>query len=175
MKFNKMNLKLISRASLFLLLGMMTACAPQGAVDPAASASSAACRSLSFSPDEFDLVNSQFNISIRFSDQTVTATEASNGCSRSLTPAEVSDILAKVRSISTCSTGSGTAANSLSARNSTQTFGIDNPSASNVTMNGGFNTFYSQMVSLKDDVLSASARPLKIPVNLPGPLAALIE
>lgn len=159
MKLILMNLKLKSRSILLLGLGMMTACAPQGAVEPAASASAAACRSLSFSPDEFDLVNSQFNISIKFNDQTVTATEASNGCSRPLSLAERNDILAKVRSISTCSTGSGTASNSLSARNSSQTFGIDNPSASNVTINGGFNTFYSQIVALKDDVLSNCATP----------------
>jgi hypothetical protein len=159
MNLNQMNLKLMSRSIFLLSLGMMTACAPQGAVDPAASASAAACRSLSFLPDEFDLVNNQFNISIKFSDQTVTATEASNGCSRALSLAERDEILAKVRSISTCSTGSGTASNSLSARNATQTFGIDNPTASNVTINGGFNTFYSQIVALKDDVLSACATP----------------
>lgn len=141
--------------STLLVISMsMTACAPQGGVDPEAAASAASCRSLSFLPDEFELASTQFNLSIRFSDQTVTVTEGANGCSRALTSAEQNDILAKVRSISTCSLGNGVSTNSLSARSSSQYFGIDNPSASNVTMTGGYNTFHSQLVNLKDDVLS---------------------
>lgn len=159
MKIKQMVLN--SRSILVLTLTVtsisLTACAPQGSVDPAAAASAASCRSLDFQPDEFELASTQFNISIRFSNQTVTATEGASGCSRSLTSAEQSDILAKVRSISTCSLGNGVSANSLSARSTTGYFGIDNPSAANVTMTGGYNTFHSQLVNLKNDVLNGCA------------------
>jgi hypothetical protein len=133
----------------------LTGCAANGDPNSAVNASRAACRSVDFEPVELTYGNATVSLAIRFDNQTVTALENSSGCSRSLTEAEVSNFRAKAKSLATCSTYSGSASVALAVQNSQKFFGIDNPSASNVTVNGGYNNLYNELIALKNDVIGS--------------------
>ncbi len=147
--------KLICIFGLIAWITGLTGCAANGDPNSAVNASTAACRSVDFEPDELTYGNGTVSLAIRFDNQTVTALENSSGCSRSLSATELSNFRAKAKSLASCSSYSGSASVALAVQNSQKFFGIDNPSASNVTVNGGYNNLYNELIALKNDVIGS--------------------
>lgn len=137
----------------------LTGCAANGDGNIAANASAAACRSVDFEPNLLEFADLSLSIMIRFDSQNVSVVEGASGCSRSLTSSELSSLLSKAKSIATCSTSTAGGTSSLNVQNNTRYLGIDNPTATNVTVNGGYAAFHSQLMTLKNDVLSGCALP----------------